>query len=68
MRVCCVHLLPVVLSHCSRVSESIVWQLWKEDIETTGMPYEMVILHAETSDVERLTQIRYERLLMIGYQ
>jgi hypothetical protein len=32
------------------------------------MPYEMVILHAETSDVERLTQIRYERLLMIGYQ
>jgi len=32
------HLLPVVLSHCSRVSESIVWQLWKDDIETTGMP------------------------------
>jgi len=28
----------------------------------------MVILHAETSDVERLTQIPSERLLMIGYQ
>jgi len=36
------HLLPVVLSHCSRVSESIVWQPWKDDIETVGMPHEMV--------------------------